>query len=99
MALIAPAAIGVIAIMRGDVFGRRTDLHGSARWTTSRDLRRAGLLPERKMAERLKRSLHRVGLGRAPTPSAVIYPARCKATSFVPFLRHPLPCPVLLFHP
>jgi hypothetical protein len=42
MALIAPAAIGVIAIMRGDVFGRRADLHGSARWASSRNVRGAG---------------------------------------------------------
>ena len=99
MALIAPAAIGVIAIMRGDVFGRRTDLHGSARWATSRDLRRAGLLPERKIAERLKRSLHRVGLGRAPTPSAGIYLARWKGNSGVPFLRDTGPGHVLVFAP
>src|SRR5208337_2189187 len=99
MALIAPAAIGVIAIMRGDVFGRRTDLHGSARWATSRDLRRAGLLPERKIAERLKHSLHRVGLVRAPTPSAGIYLASWKGNSGVPFLRDTGPGHVLVFAP
>ena len=85
MALIAPAAIGVIAIMRGDVFGRRADLHGSARWATSRDLRRAGLLPQRRIVRRLSRQSSRVALVRAPTPSAGIYLARWKGGSRVRF--------------
>ena len=96
MALIAPAAIGVIAIMRGDVFGRRADLHGSARWATSRDVRRAGLLPQRTIVRRLGRYLLRI---RSQTHSAGIYLARWEGSSRIRFLRDTGPGHVLVFAP
>ena len=96
MALIAPAAIGVIAIMRGDVFGRRADLHGSARWATSRDVRRAGLLPQRTVVRRLGRYLLRI---RSQTHSAGIYLARWEGSSRIRFLRDTGPGHVLVFAP
>jgi type IV secretion system protein VirD4 len=95
-ALIAPAAIGVIAIMRGDVFGRRADLHGSARWAASRDLRKAGLLPQRTIVRRLGRYLLR---GRSQTHSAGIYLARWEGSSRIRFLRDTGPGHVLVFAP
>jgi len=96
MALIAPAAIGVIAIMRGAVFGRRADLHGSARWATSRDVRRAGLLPQRTVVRRLGRYLLRI---RSRTHSAGIYLARWEGSSRIRFLRDIGPGHVLVFAP
>jgi type IV secretion system protein VirD4 len=96
MALIAPVAIGVIAIMRRDVFGRRADLHGSARWATSRDVRRAGLLPQRTIVRRLGRYLLRF---RSQTHSAGIYLARWEGSSRIRFLRDTGPGHVLVFAP
>jgi type IV secretion system protein VirD4 len=96
MALIAPAAIGVIAIMRSDLFGRRADLHGSARWATSRDVRRAGLLPQRTVVRRLGRYFLRI---RSQTHSAGIYLARWEGSSRIRFLRDTGPGHVLVFAP
>jgi type IV secretion system protein VirD4 len=96
MALIAPTAIGVIAIMRGGVFGRRADLHGSARWATSRDVRRAGLLPQRTVVRHLGRYLLRI---RSQTHSAGIYLARWEGSSRIRFLRDTGPGHVLVFAP
>ncbi len=96
MALIAPAAIGVIAIMRRDLFGRRADLHGSARWATSRDVRRAGLLPQRTVVRRLGRYLLRIP---SQTHSAGIYLARWEGSSRICFLRDTGPGHVLVFAP
>jgi len=96
MALIAPTAIGVIAIMRGGVLGRRADLHGSARWATSRDVRRAGLLPQRTVVRRLGRYLLRI---RSQTHSAGIYLARWEGSSRIRFLRDTGPGHVLVFAP
>jgi type IV secretion system protein VirD4 len=96
MALIAPAAIAAIAVMRRDGFGRRTDLHGSARWATNRDLRRAGLLPQRSVVRRLGRYLLRI---RSQTQSAGIYLARWEGSSRIRFLRDTGPGHVLVFAP
>jgi len=96
IALIAPAAIGVIAIMRRDQFGRRADLHGSARWATSRDMRRAGLFPQRTVIRHLGRYLLRI---RSQTHSAGIYLARWEGSSRIRFLRDTGPGHVLVFAP
>ncbi len=96
IALIAPAAVGVIAIMRRDQFGRRADLHGSARWATSRDMRRAGLFPQRTVIRHLGRYLLRI---RSQTHSAGIYLARWEGSSRIRFLRDTGPGHVLVFAP
>jgi type IV secretion system protein VirD4 len=59
MALIAGIGCGVIAMARRGWFADASDLHGSARWATTRDLKAARLLEARsfglrKLAERLR---------------------------------------------
>jgi type IV secretion system protein VirD4 len=91
MALIVPAGIAAIMLTRGNVVGKRADLHGSARWATSRDLRAAQLLPTSKMLHRFRRQ---------PTSqNAGIYLARWTSGSRVRFLRDTGPGHVLVFAP
>jgi type IV secretion system protein VirD4 len=99
MALIAPVGIAVIAVARGDAFGRRADLHGSARWAISRDLRRAGLLPQCKIIERLSSRLRAIKPVSSRNDNAGIYLARWKGGSRVRFLRDTGPGHVLVFAP
>jgi type IV secretion system protein VirD4 len=83
-----------VAIMRRDIFGRRADLHGSARWATSRDLRSAELLPQPRIVQRFDRALH-VFRGRIDRQRAGIYLARWNRR----FLRDSGPGHVLVFAP
>lgn len=92
MALIAPAGTVAIACTRGGAFGNRADLHGSARWATSRDLKRAGLLPRRGMAKRVARRSASAG-------NAGIYLGQWRTTSRARFLRDTGPGHVLVFAP
>ncbi len=59
MAVVAAVACGAIALARRGWFADLSDLHGSARWATTRDLKAARLLEARrsawgKLAERLR---------------------------------------------
>jgi type IV secretion system protein VirD4 len=99
MALIAPIGIAAVAFTRGDAFGRRADLHGSARWATSRDLRRAGLLPRPNLRDRMSRYLRSAGSPSSRNHKAGIYLARWKASSRAPYLRDTGPGHVLVFAP
>ena len=44
MAPLTAIAVAAIAVMRQGWFASRADLHGSARWATSQDVKRAGFL-------------------------------------------------------
>lgn len=98
MALIAPIGIAAVAFTRGDAFGRRADLHGSARWATSRDLRRAGLLPRRNLRDCFSRYL-RIGSPSSRNHKAGIYLARWSGSSRARYLRDAGPGHVLVFAP
>ena len=99
MALIAPIGIAAVACARGDTFGRRTDLHGSARWATSRDLRRAGLLPRQNLRDRSSRHLQGNRLAVSRNHKAGIYLARWQGVSRARYLRDSGPGHVLVFAP
>jgi type IV secretion system protein VirD4 len=98
MALIAPIGIAAVAFTRGDAFGRRADLHGSARWATSRDLRRAGLLLRRNLRDRFSCYL-RIGSPSSRNHKAGIYLARWSGSSRARYLRDAGPGHVLVFAP
>ena len=92
MAVIAGAAAVAVAIMRRDTLARRADLHGSARWANSRDLRKANLLAQSKGFRRLSSVLRRRPIRRL---TGGIYLARWNGR----YLRDSGPGHVLVFAP
>ena len=99
MALIVPIGIAAVAFTRGDGFGRRADLHGSARWATTRDLRRAGLFPQASFGEHFRR---RFGIARSASRGSQkpgIYLARWRHGTRTRYLRDTGPGHVLVFAP
>lgn len=91
MVLIAPAGVIAVALARGDAFGVRADLHGSARWSRSRDLQTAGLLP--------RSNIFRSRWKRPSGTHGAIYLARWKRGSRSRFLCDRGPGHVLVFAP
>jgi type IV secretion system protein VirD4 len=99
MALIAPIGIAAVAFTRGDTFGMRADLYGSAHWATSHDLRQAGLLPRRNLRDRFSHYLRSAGSPSSLNHKAGIYLARWKGSSRAPYLRDTGSGHVLVFAP
>jgi type IV secretion system protein VirD4 len=60
MAVVTAIACGAIAMVRHGWFANVSDLHGSARWATTRDLRAARLIDVRKS---VRNSLRDIGVG------------------------------------
>jgi type IV secretion system protein VirD4 len=99
MMVITPVCLLVVAIARRGPSGRRADLHGSARWATTHDLRTAHFLPDSKLARRFDRGIRALGIRPSARPRSPIYLALWKRGSRARFLRDTGPGHVLVFAP
>jgi type IV secretion system protein VirD4 len=73
-AVVAAIAIGAIGLTRSGWFENMSDLHGSARWATTRDLRAARLIDQRRLVpQRLRKVAIALGLSRARSRPFGVY--------------------------
>ncbi|HLV93900.1 MAG TPA: type IV secretory system conjugative DNA transfer family protein [Candidatus Acidoferrales bacterium] len=74
MIALSVMAMGAIAVARDKGFRNPSDLHGSARWANTRDLRAAGLVDKRHfLPRRLRRIAERAKLLKPVTQRAGVY--------------------------
>ena len=74
MVALTAIAMGAIAVARHGWFQNPSDLHGSARWANTRDLRAAGLIDKRRfLPRRLRRIAERAKLLKPFSHRAGVY--------------------------
>jgi type IV secretory pathway TraG/TraD family ATPase VirD4 len=67
---ITALAVAAVGVARQGWFGAVSDLHGSARWATTRDIRDAGLIERRRLVPRRVRRFYRAARNSQGTAAA-----------------------------
>jgi type IV secretion system protein VirD4 len=93
-------AAGTMALARQGWFGSVSDLHGSARWAKTRDVRAAGLIERRRLVpRRIRRLIERLGILKPQSPRAGVYLGVWRRWPRAWFMRHCATGHVLIFAP
>src|SRR5216683_1800695 len=97
---ITALAVAAVGVARQGWFGAVSDLHGSARWATTRDIRDAGLIERRRLVpRRVRRFIERLGILK-PRPRRVgVYLGIWRRWPRAWYLRHCGDGHVLIFAP
>lgn len=100
IAALTVLAMAVIGAARRGWFGPVSDLHGSARWAVTQDVRAAALIEQRRLLpKRVRRIAVRMRLMRPLRPRAGVYLGIWRRWPRAWYLRHCGPGHVLIFAP
>lgn len=100
MVALSAIAMGAIAVARHKGFRNPSDLHGSARWANTRDLRAAGLIDRsRLLPPRLRRIAERAKVLKPFSHQAGVYLGVWRRWGRFSYLRDYGPSHILVFAP
>src|SRR5216683_2223602 len=97
---ITALAVAAVGVARQGWFGSESDLHGSARWAATRDIRDAGLIERRRLVpRRVRRFIEWLGILKARPRRVGVYLGIWRRWPRAWYLRHCGDGHVLIFAP